>query len=68
MIAGYWILAEFFFFRIFMNRDEVEVYENGKKKKTNTRLISNNHDRTSLVNNGFLQGNRYWLSLFRHGG
>ena len=60
MIAGYWILAEFFFFRIFMNRDEVEVYENGKKKKkTNTRLISNNHDRTSLVNNGFLQGNRY---------
>ena len=39
-----------------------------KKKKTNTRLISNNHDRTSLVNNGFLQGNRYWLSLFRHGG
>ena len=53
MIAGYWILAEFFFFRIFMNRDEVEVYENGKKKKTNTRLISNNHDRTSLVNNGF---------------
>ena len=33
MIACYWILAEFFFFRIFMNRDEVEVYENGKKKR-----------------------------------
>ena len=24
------------------------------KKKTNTRLISNHHDRTSLVNNGFI--------------
>ena len=46
-----------------MNRDEVEVYEIGKKKKTNTRLISNHHDRTSLVNNGFITRQPLWTKL-----
>ena len=47
-----WVL---FLFRIFMDRDEVEVYENGKKKnETNTRQTSNHYDWTSLVNNGFI--------------
>ena len=57
-----WILdigRVLFLFRIFMDRDELEVYENGKKKnETNTRLTSNHHDWTSLVNNGFITRQR----------
>ena len=53
-----WILdigRVLFLFRIFMDGDEVEVYENSKKKnETNTRQTSNHHDWTSLVNNGFI--------------
>ena len=52
-----WILAKFFFC-VFMDRDEVEVHKNAKKKKR-TRPISSHLDRTSLVNKGFI----IWLYL-----
>ena len=57
MIAGYWILAEFFFFFAFLWTETKlrSIDENGKKKnETNTRQTSNHHDWTSLVNNGFI--------------
>ena len=49
-----WILAEFFFC-VFMDQDGVEVHKHAKES---TRPISSNHDRTSLVNKGFI----IWLS------
>ena len=51
-MAGYWPSSSFFFFCVFMYRDEVEVHKNAKKKRT--RLISSHLDRTSLVNKGFI--------------
>ena len=40
-----------FYFCVTMDRDEVEVHENAKKR---TRPISSHLDRTSLVNKGFI--------------
>ena len=48
-MAGYWP-SSFFFFRVFMDRDEVEVHKLAKKR---TRPISSHLDRTNLVNKGF---------------
>ena len=31
-MAGYWPIFVFFFFCVFMDRDEVEVHKNAKKK------------------------------------
>ena len=46
-MAGYWPSS----FLHFMDRDEVEVHKNAKKR---TRLISSHLDQTSLVNKGFI--------------
>ena len=51
-----WILdigGVLFFFRILWTETKLRCMKL-VKKKTNTRLISNHHDRTSLVNNGFI--------------
>ena len=49
-------------FCVFMDRDEVDVHKNAKKKKK-TRPISSHLDRRSLVNKGFIKRPKYYAKL-----
>ena len=50
-MAGYWPIFFFFFFCVFMDRDEVGVHKLAKKR---ARPISSHLDLTNLDNKGFI--------------
>ena len=63
LVQSKWLdIGQVLFFCVFMDRNEVEVHKNAKKR---TRPISSHLDRTSLVNKGFIIWPKDYTKEFR---